>query len=37
MESSANTEDLAGGAIVEKKLESFEEQEKLIKETFNEK
>jgi hypothetical protein len=39
MESSAATitEDLAGGAIVEKKLSSFEEQEKLIKDTFNEK
>ena len=31
------SEDLTGGAIVEKKLESLEEQEKLIKETFNEK
>ena len=30
-------EDLVGGAIVERKLESFDEQEKLIKETFNEK
>jgi hypothetical protein len=30
-------EDLIGGAIVEKKIESFDEQEKLIKETFNEK
>jgi len=38
MESSANTEEvLAGGAVVEKKLESFEDQEKVIKEAFNEK
>ena len=30
-------EDLVGGDIVEKKLESFDEQEKVIIETFNEK
>ena len=32
-----SSEELIGGSIVEKKIESFDEQEKLIKETFNEK